>query len=150
MFEQAKEELFEKLGDHQLMVLATGARDRITARTMSVVVMNGRLYFQTGNTLLKYEQIMENPQAAICFSNVSLEGACRVLGHPMEEKNAFFTEKYRERFRGSFEAYSKMETEVLIEFTPKKAAVWDYDNGKPYRKFIDFERQTVQVEYYGL
>lgn len=54
LFEQEKNQLFEKLQDHGNMVLSTSLHDRITSRMMSVIVRDQAFYFQTDRTFRKY------------------------------------------------------------------------------------------------
>jgi hypothetical protein len=38
----------------------------------------------------------------------------------------------------------------LIEVVPTKITKWDYDNGLPYRIFIDAQEKTAGKELYSL
>lgn len=58
--------LFEELKDHEKMVLSTSLNDRVSSRMMSIIVLNRSFYFQTDKTFRKYDQIMNNPYAALC------------------------------------------------------------------------------------
>jgi hypothetical protein len=40
------------------------------------------------------------------------------------------------------------DREVLIEIIPVKIVKWDYENGKPYRIFINIEDETAKKEMY--
>lgn len=52
------------------MTLATSMDNRVTARTMSFVVENERLYFQTDTSFTKFHQIKSNPLVAVCWNNI--------------------------------------------------------------------------------
>ena len=148
MFVEKVQELFDELGSSKIMVLATSDYGNVTARSMSIIIYKNKFYFQTDKTFIKYNQIINNPNVALCFNNIQVEGACRELGHPLVEENKFFAEKFKEHFINSYTAYSHMENEVLIEITPKKITSWKY-NDTPYREFLNFDTKSYYKEIYN-
>ena len=50
--------IFQQIGDHAKIVLATSHQDRVTARKMSFLIMNGIFYFQTDKTFRKYQDCL--------------------------------------------------------------------------------------------
>lgn len=140
--------LFDTLEKAKHMVLATSSNNRVSARTMSFVLVNEKLYFQTDKNFDKYQQIKDNPLAAVCWSNIQLEGRCRILGHAFEPQNHFFKEAYEKNHKGSYDAYTHLDNTEVIEITPILATVWGYDDGKPYREFFDFDIRNYRKEYY--
>ncbi len=148
MFHKRLEEIFQKLGESQIMCLATSSEDRVTARSMSVIVMGQKFYFQTDRRFLKYNQILRNPRVALCFNNIQIEGICKEQGHPLSAENSSFSNKYNQYFKGSFDKYSHMDNEVVFEVQPKLISLWGYENGEPYQEFFDFENDTYRKSYY--
>ncbi|HHV10661.1 MAG TPA: pyridoxamine 5'-phosphate oxidase family protein [Clostridiales bacterium] len=148
MFHKRLEEIFQKLGESQIMCLATSSEDRVTARSMSVIVMGQKFYFQTDRQFLKYNQIVRNPRVALCFNNIQIEGICKEQGHPLSAENSSFSNKYNEYFKGSFDKYSHMDNEVVLEVQPKLISLWGYENGEPYQEFFDFENDTHRKSFY--
>ncbi len=147
-FIQEWDALFESLGESPKMALATCSQNRPTARMMSCIISNQRFYLQTDKAFTKYAQIAENPRAALCVNNIQIEGQCRILGHPLAEKNAFFARLFEVHYPDSFAKYTHMANEVLIEISPRLITLWCYEKGQPYRKFLDFEQGTAIVVYY--
>jgi uncharacterized pyridoxamine 5'-phosphate oxidase family protein len=134
--------------DHRLMTLATCADNCPTARTMSVIILDENIYFQTGINLLKYKQIVVNNNVALCFDNVQIEGKANILGKPLEEKNIKIMEEYKKCFEQAYKSYSHLEDEILIEIKIEKITLWEYDlKGKPYRIFIETEKEETYKEY---
>jgi len=88
-FDTNLEELYEKLRATKTAVLATSANNRPTARMMSLIFIERKIYFQTDKNFIKVEQITQNPYVALCFDNVQIEGIAKALGHPLEEQNLF-------------------------------------------------------------
>lgn len=138
------QKLWEKLGTHGIMVLSTCADNRVTSRSMSVVVLNEKLYFQTDETFLKFEQISKNANVSVCIGNLSIEGVCRCIGKP--DENEAFTEAFKMLFRGSYDAYTGLESERVLEITPTLARSWEYENEKPYMQYWNFENMTYKKE----
>lgn len=147
LFNSKADELFCKLGTNQIMVLATSANNRVTARSMSFVIDKGKFYFQTEKSFCKYQQIKSNPHIAVCLNNIQIEGECNEIGHPLEERNLFFAEKYEQYYKGSFDKYSHISTETVFEISPALVTLWCYEDGKPFREFYDFNSEVYRKEY---
>ncbi|MGN0456647.1 MAG: pyridoxamine 5'-phosphate oxidase family protein [Acutalibacteraceae bacterium] len=145
-FEKQVSILFEKFGSHSVMTLSTGSGSRISSRAMSVIIYNESFYFQTDENYLKFKQLAENPNAALCIDNYSIEGRCTVIGAPLDEENAFFAEAFKKHFYFAYKAYSELQGERLIKFTPTLIYSWNYINSKPYMEYFDFENKTYRIE----
>ena len=138
-----------------LMVLSTCAAtetDRqVTARTMSTIQHAGKVYFQTGLTSTKLDQLRRNPLVALCAGNVQVEGLACPLAHPLAPESRFFAEKYSQLHPGSFKTYSHLPSNVVFEVTPRRVIFWKYtEEGKPYREFVDFTARAACREMYPL
>ena len=71
------------------ITLATSINDKVTARTMSHVNDGLDIYFQTGNTSVKFRQIESNRNIAFAVGNMQIEAFAEILGHPSQ--NPHFT-----------------------------------------------------------
>jgi len=149
MLSEQLKSLFQTLGKSRTMSLATSADSWVTVRSMSFILSNQKLYFQTDKNSIKYKQIQNNNKVAVCWDNVQLEGTCTELGHPLSPKNSFFAKKYSLCFPRAFEKYSGMKDEVLFEITPTRITLWKYENGEPYREFFDCKNNTYKKEFYS-
>lgn len=93
--------------------------------------------------------MLENPQVAMCWNGVQVEGIAVNKGLVVDEPERTFEQLYRKYLWGSYNAYSHIDTEILIEVTPKFVEIWDQDeNEKGFQTFIDFEKQEVEIVYY--
>lgn len=135
-FDEKLRELWKKVGTHGIMTLSTCSTDRVTSRSMSMVVIDGRFYCQTDKMYLKYRQISENPNVAVCYKNFSIEGTCRCIGKPLE--NNFFIDAFKKYFYGSYKTYSDLQNEILLEIVPTLIYSWNYKLAKPYMEYFDF------------
>lgn len=133
-FKDNLNELFKRLSDKQTMVLATSKNERVTARSVSVIIHDNKFYLQTDSTSLKYEQMVHNPHVALTFENVQIEGLARDIGKP--EQHAFFIEKYQRYWPDRFARYSSLEVERVIEIEPTHISLWQYEDGEPIQVFF--------------
>lgn len=143
------EELYAALGSAKKMVLATSSQNRTTARTMSCIVLGGKIVFQTDRDFLKIKQILENPRVALCVDNIQIEGVATVIGHPFEEMNHSFLDRFKTAYEGSYRMYSHLPSEIVVEVDIAHATRWKYEAGKPFRLFIDYIQQNATKEYYA-
>jgi general stress protein 26 len=145
-YETLKEEVFQFLDKHNILFLATCADGRVTARAMSCVHVGLAIYFQTSRDSVKFTQISRNPNVALCAANIAIEGVATIGEHPLDSESEQFITLYQEHHYGSFNAYSRLESEVVIRVDPTLVAFWKYDDeGKPYREFLYVgERKAVR------
>ena len=114
-FEVLKKECFYILDNNKHIVLATSYNDLVTARTISYVMINEKLYFQTLKTYEKVYQITHNNKVALCIDNLQIEGLAKIVGHPFDNKNNLFLELYKEKHNSAYQKYSSLADEVVIE-----------------------------------
>jgi general stress protein 26 len=147
-FKEEIQNLFKQIKDHKIMVLATCVNNYPTARSISAMKFNGNIYFQTGIDLIKYKQIVVNNNVALSFDNVQIEGIANIIGKPLDKKNSEIIGKFKKYYKSAFNTYSHLADEILIEIIIKKVTLWKYDiKLKPYRIFIDVEKEDANKEY---
>lgn len=136
--------LWSMLGFSSVMALATCAENRVTARAMSVVVMDEKLFCQTNEQYLKCRQIQLNPNVCLCVSHFSIEGTCRNIGKPAE--NAAFMEKMKTCFPDAVARWSLLPAECVLEITPRLVSSWIYEDNRPYMERWDFTTGSYSKE----
>ena len=93
--------------------------------------------------------LFKNDKVAMCFNGVQVEGTAKNLGLVVDEPGRIFEKKYKEFLWQSYNAYSHIDTEILIEVTPKFVEIWDEDeNRNAFQLFIDFDKETVEYKPY--
>jgi len=147
-FQVEKDKVLKELASINFMVLATSKNDLVTARNMSIISTNCKIYFQTGTLMDKYDQIKNNANIALCTNNIQIQGIARDIG-PWE-KNQDLLELYKKKHNNSYELYGNMKTQTVIEITIKNIKKWDYKDGKPYIYYIDFNNETFENKEYDL
>ena len=140
--------IYSQIGDSKELSLATSSKNNPTVRMVSCIILDKKILFQTGTDLVKYTQICENKKVALCFINLQIEGEAKIIGKTKDEQNKEIMEIYKKYYQKSYETYSHYDKEILIEVIPTKITKWDYENGKPYRIFLDIENKTIKKEMY--
>jgi len=138
------ERLWQDIGTHGVMVLSTCADNRVTSRSMTVVVIDGRFYCQTNKDYLKCRQIAENPNAALCFGNYSIEGRCSIIGKPYDIPE--FISAMEKFYPDAVKRWSGLPEECVLEITPTLIKSWVYENNVPYIETWDFSDDTYRKE----
>lgn len=148
-FEEAVRFMFTKLGNSKIMALASSSNDYVMVRNVSCVFYHDKIYFKTDKNFRKTKQLFENPQVAMCWNGVQVEGIAKNLGLVIDEEGRTFETLYKKYLWGSYNAYSHVDTEILIEVTPKFVEIWDQDEKEhAFQTFIDFDEKKVEVQYY--
>jgi len=148
-FEEAKKIMFEKLGDWKIMALASSVNDYVMVRNVSCVFYDDKIYFKTDKNFRKTQQLFQNPQVALCWSGVQVEGIAVNKGLVIDEPGRRFEALYKKYLWGSYNKYSHEEDEILIEITPKFVEVWDTsEDNYAFQIFIDFDKESVEVKQY--
>lgn len=139
-------DIFQQIGDHAKIVLATSHDNKVSARKMSFLIRDGLFYFQTDKTLRKYQDIIANNNVALCLDNIQIEGICKEIGHPLEHPD--FCEFFQKYFLSSYQAYSHLDNERLFIVEPIFIQRWNYINGKPIIEQLDIHTEKyTQKEY---
>lgn len=146
MFDKKLIELFQGIGEAKKAVLATSSNNRVTSRMMSFVIYENKFYCQTDKRFLKVEQILDNPKVSICIDNIQIEGIAKIIGKPLE--NNMFATLFKKYFKNSYENYSFLESEILLEISPNFITVWNYKEVIPMREFYRLDLKEYVEEIY--
>ena len=147
--EEAKKIYDQKLGNYKIMALASCVDNYPMIRNVSCIFYNDKIYFKTDKNFRKTQQLFENNRVAMCFHGVQVEGTAVNKGLVIDEEGRIFEKKYKEYLWGSYNAYSHIDTEILIEVTPEFVEIWEDDENKnAYQIFMHFDTQEVEIKYY--
>ncbi|TGY64894.1 pyridoxamine 5'-phosphate oxidase family protein [Dubosiella muris] len=148
-FLEAKKIMDAKLGDWKIMALASSVDDYPMVRNVSCLFYKDRIYFKTDRNFRKTQQLYANPRVAMCWNGVQVEGIARVAGLVVDEPGRTFETLYKKYLWQSYNAYSHVDTEILVEVEPKFVEIWDEDeNRKAFQLFLDFDLHTVTRKQY--
>ncbi len=133
------------------MALATSVNDHVTVRNVAARFTTIKSILKQTKTSEKQNRLFENPQVALCWSGIQVEGLAENKGLVADEPGKRFEKGYKEFLWNSYNAYSHVDTEILIQVTPKHVEVWDTSDGQyAYQLFIDFDSRTVEVKPYDV
>ncbi|MGD0806127.1 MAG: hypothetical protein ABSA10_01375 [Anaerolineales bacterium] len=147
-FEKEYSQLMGELSSKYVMVLATSLNDIVTARNVTTIIYNNRIYFQTDSIMEKVKQIEKNPNIALCTENYQIQGKARSIGFWNDNPN--IEEAYRKIHESAYQKYSGIKTEVIIEIEISRIKKWEYIEGKPFILDINATRKEARREEYKM
>lgn len=128
------------------MVLSTSLNDIVTSRTMCIIVLDEKLYFQTDKTFRKYRQLKGNSNVSLCIDNIQIEGYCEEVGIPLESIG--FSNAFKRHFGGSYTAYTSLKNERLFVVKPTFIERWLYIDSTPYIEIFDVANKRYSLSQY--
>ncbi len=150
-YETVVQLMFEQLGNAQIMALASSVNDYCMVRNVSCLFYDEKIYFKTDKNFRKTAQLLQNPNVALCYKGIQVEGTAKNCGLVVDEPGRRFEAGYKKYLWGSYNKYSHEDTEILIEVTPGYVEVWDTsDENYAYQIFIDFKNKSVEVKPYDV
>ena len=139
----------KKLGDWKIMALASCVDNYPMVRNVSCLFYNDKIYFKTDKNFRKTQQLYENSRVAMCWNGTQVEGDAKIVGLVVDEPGRVFEKKYKEFLWQSYNAYSHVDTEILVEVTPRFVEIWDEDKDRnAFQIFIDFDAKNVEIKQY--
>ena len=150
-FEQAAERMFNMLGNSQIMALASSKDDYVMVRNVSCLFYDGKIWFKTDKNFRKTKQLLENPNVAMCWSGIQVEGTAKNKGLVAEEPGQIFAEGYKKYLWQSYNRYSHEDTEILVCVEPRFVEIWDEDEDRnAFQIFLDFNQETAEKKMYDV
>lgn len=146
VFKEKYSKFFEKIGRSKFMVLSTSKDDFVTSRMMSIIVIDEKFYFQIDKNFKKYNQVIANPNVSLCIDNIQINGICCDVGRPIENKT--FCEIFKEKYPSSYQNYSLLESERLLEIEPIYIECWHYIEGVSYIEVFDVKNKKYTMKKY--
>ena len=138
-FSQEKLQVLENIKD---MVLSTCVGSRVTSRVVSTACRGTKILFASFGHNTKCVQIRENPEVALCFDTIQIEGVATIKGSPQDESNTEGMALYQEKQPPAYySSVMKSKGMVLIEVEIKRIAVYKMNTWFIDR--IDFEKHTA-------
>lgn len=113
-------------------------KGEICADQMCLVNNGLKAYIQTDLTFEKIKNIKENTNVAINCGAYTFKGIAKLLGKPTD--NQMFVEKLKAKHLKTYEHYTKLPNEVLIEIELIECKIWGVDNKKDIH-----DQETITV-----
>ncbi len=119
------DELFLKIEKASNMVLATSYNDHVTARSVSTITNENKIYFQANKKSEKYQQIDANNRVAMTKGFIQIEGIATDIGQWSEHQE--LCQLYVNRHQSSYDAYGDLDGQTVIEVQPTRIKLWSYE-----------------------
>lgn len=144
----AKEKIDKILNSAKVMYLATVSKtDEPSLRQMSVLVKNGKVYFQTDLNFAKTKDLENNPHVALGIGAYSFKGIAKLIGKPTE--NPWFLEDFKTAHLEAYNSYTFLPTEILFEVSLIECKIWDSHDadfdGKETVTTVDLVSKTAST-----
>lgn len=124
-----QQEIDELLSKEEICYIATVKKDG-SPHVVPIwfLYLDGRIYFETDNTTVKFKNIQNSNRVAFCFGGkdtLIIEGSVKDFGteeHAPIQFRKLFKEKYKEAYDDSF----INKNTYIFELIPEKKMSWHY------------------------
>lgn len=146
-YEKLINKILTLLENTKYVVLATANKSGIVSASKMCIVNEGlKIYIQTDNRFKKTQNIKENENIAINIDSVYFKGKAKIIGHP--NNNKIFVKKMKEKHIETYENYTDLPNQVLIEIELTECRMWRFEiingNREEIIKIINLKKQTVE------
>ena len=125
---ELSQEIEDVLKKNQVIILATCADNKVTARAMAPINDGLTIFFATNRNSEKVKQMENNKNIALAIGNLKIEAIAELIGHP--KGHAFFTQEYLKKFPQYGEQYPEKPDDLLVIANPLKISLFKF-LGKP-------------------
>ena len=148
-YDEAMEGMEKLFSATKFAVLATANGKGVVSASQMCLVHDGMtLYFQTDETFEKARNIRENPHVAVTMGAYCFKGMAEILGRPADFPA--FIEKIKAKHRGTYDSFTNLPTEILIQVRLYECRIWGADAGKNIHSretilVLDLKEKTSRV-----
>lgn len=125
----------------EVMILATSDGEKVGVRTVSPLLIDGRIIFYTSKGSNKYIQMEKNNNIGFCIGMNGIyqgEGKVKFLGSVFADENKEINEVYRKKYVGAFEEGAPgedMQSNQFIEIELTGLKGWRFEGEVPVEFF---------------
>lgn len=141
-YEQALRALRRRFGRDRQFALATCQDNVPTLRTVDTYYEDGGLWIVTYASSRKVQDILENPNVALCHAFDCLTGRAEVMGHPREPRNAAIRQTLIRVFEPWYFAHNNEDDAAMCLVRVALSAGFILGEGVAYR--VDFEAKSAE------
>lgn len=148
---QSMKIFWHELGTNKIMALATSEKNHPSIRNVSCIMIDKKIFFKTDQNFSKTQQLLKNPNIALCYMGVQIEGKALNHGLVASKKNIEFQKLYQEFWENSYTSHPHIQDEILIEVQPTIIEIWNQDeNNNGFQLTIDINNQKCSLIEYDL
>lgn len=148
-YEEIVQKITELFNLTKFATLAYANKKGVVGTAQMCVINDGlKVFMQTDKKFDKVKNIIENPNVAINIGAFNFKGTAKVAGHPKD--NEIFIQKLKTKHLKTYEHYTNLDDEVLIEINLNEARIWGVDNNKDVHNqetilVVDFKNKTTRT-----
>ena len=143
-FENFEKKIIGLLNEQRHIVVATSAKDRVTARTVSFANDGLNIYFISWDHNLKIHQLQENDHIALCLNNIQIEGKAKLVERPIEDKNKKLEKIFRRKFSENYiKTFFNLPELITVEIEPTRIVCFENIHNRFFLQHMNFEKRTV-------
>lgn len=123
----------ETLRTAEVIYLSTSLHDVVSARPVSPMTIDEKLYIRTAASSRKAKEMLENPNIAVCVGPYYFSGKALCLGSAFAAENAAIKSAYVQRYPGAFaeeDAHTQSD-DVFFVLDAQALSEWVYEGGVP-------------------
>lgn len=129
LYKDIENQILKVLENTPFCTLATANKEGVVCASQMCLINDGlTAYIQTDKTFEKIKNIKENPNVAINCGAFYFKGFAKILGHPTE--NPLFIEKIKQKHLKTYNHYTNLPNEVLVEIKLTECKIWGVDSKK--------------------
>ncbi len=147
-YSQALEKIENILKITKFATLATANnKGEVSASQVCLTNKGLKVFVQTDKTFEKVKNIQENDNVALNLGAYYFKGKATIVGHP--SVNLEFIELIKSKHLDTFNHYTNLPNEVLIEIELTEAKIWGIDNSKDIHNsetilVVDLKNKTTK------
>jgi general stress protein 26 len=148
-FKETLQTKLDVLEGARQIVLSTCSNNRVTSRVVDCACYNEKIYLLTWAHHTKCIQIEENPNVALCYDNLQIEGVAEIKGSPLIKSNTAHSNKYRAKQPEIYDKFAEYDGMVIIKVDIKSIHSWEDWQGESNGYFLDIvdisKRQAFRI-----
>ena len=145
-FKRTLQKKMDFLSAAKEIVLSSSSNDRVTSRVVDCACYEKTIYFLTWSHHTKCIQMKENPNVALCYKNLQIEGVAEIKGSPLLESNKDHSNRYRAKRPNIYDRFVEYDGMVIVKDDIKSIHSWegwhDGNNGY-YHDIIDISKKIA-------
>ncbi|MHA1737404.1 MAG: pyridoxamine 5'-phosphate oxidase family protein [Candidatus Heimdallarchaeota archaeon] len=141
-FEDETKEITDYFEKNRNVVLATSLDDRVTIRNVQYINDDFDIYFTSWEFNKKIQQIKGNPNVALNFNHIQIEGTAEIFKWPLNDQIKLIEEKFAAKYKW-FSKISESREAVIVKVTPKKLVLFKSIEGVFHLQNFDLENKKI-------
>jgi len=146
-FKQTLQTKLDFLRTVKEIVLSTCSNDRVTSRVVDCACHDKTIYFLTWSHHTKCIQIKENPNVALCYKNLQIEGVAEIKGNPLLETNKDHSNRYRAKQPEIYNKFVKYDGMVIVKVDIRSIHSWEGWQDESNGNFLDIVDISKEIAF---